>query len=162
MRGDWSSRGLTMLSLSNTTPSCVSRGLIRYGELRRQVRNVARALLDLGVQPGDRVAAYIPNVPEAVVAMLATMGIGALWSSCSPDFGVSSVLDRFRQIEPKVLLVVDGYRYGGKDFDRRTAVDELIQSLSSIESVIHLPYLFSRPGRRQRAKCTGVRGSDRS
>ena len=119
-------------------------GSVGYGELRRQVRNFARALRALGVQPGDRVAAYVPNVPEAVVAMLATTGIGALWSSCSPDFGVSSVLDRFKQIEPKVLLLVDGYRYGGRDFDRRQAAKELISALDSVESVIHLPYLFAK------------------
>ena len=81
--------------------------LANMGELREQTRNVAHSLRSLGVTPGARVAAYLPNVPEALVAMAATTGIGALWSSCSPDFGVSSVLDRFRQIEPTVLLVVD-------------------------------------------------------
>lgn len=117
-------------------------GQLTWGELRRLTRNVAHALRELGVQSGDRVAAYMPNVPEALVAMTATTGIGALWSSCSPDFGVSSVLDRFRQIEPKVLFVVDGYRYGGKDFDRREAAQQLLDALPSVEHVVYLPYLF--------------------
>ena len=73
----------------------------------------------MGVEKGDRVVAYMPNIPETIVAFLATASIGAVWSSCSPDFGAASVVDRFAQIEPKVLFAVDGYRYGGKDFDRR-------------------------------------------
>ncbi|MBT6274526.1 MAG: acetoacetate--CoA ligase [Chromatiales bacterium] len=118
-------------------------GTVTWGELRDGVRNLAHTLLQLGVAPGDRVAAYMPNVPEALTAMVATTGIGALWSSCSPDFGVSSVLDRFRQIAPKVLIAVDGYRYGGKDFDRRDAVRQLKESLPSVEHIVHLPYLFN-------------------
>ena len=117
-------------------------GQLTWGELRRLTRNVAHSLRELGVQSGDRVAAYMPNVPEALVAMTATTGIGALWSSCSPDFGVSSVLDRFRQIEPKVLFVVDGYRYGGKDFDRREAAQQLLDALPSVEHIVYFPYLF--------------------
>ena len=97
-------------------------GQITWAELRAQVRSVASELRDMGVKPGDRVAAYLPNTPEAVVAMFATTLIGGVWSSCSPDFGVSSALDRFRQIEPKVLFAVDGYSYGGKVFDRREAL----------------------------------------
>jgi acetoacetyl-CoA synthetase len=110
-------------------------------ELRRQVYCVARALRAAGVEPGDRVAAYLPNTPEAVVAMLAVTGIGAIWSSCSPDFGVGSALDRFRQIQPKVLFTVDGYRYGGRGFDRRAQIDEMLRALPDVEQVIHLPYL---------------------
>jgi acetoacetyl-CoA synthetase len=117
-------------------------GSLTWGDLRRLSRNVAYTLLTLGVQPGDRVAAYLPNIPEALIAMVATTGIGALWSSCSPDFGVSSVLDRFSQVAPKVLLAVDGYRYGGRDFDRRRAVAALVAALPSVEHVIHVPYLF--------------------
>ena len=92
---------------------------VTWGELREQVAGIAAGLRALGVERGDRVAAYMPNIPEAIAAFLATASIGAVWSSCSPDFGARSVIDRFAQIEPKVLLAVDGYRYNGKDFDRR-------------------------------------------
>ena len=97
-------------------------GELRWGELREQVASVAAGLRELGVERGDRVVAYLPNIPETLVAFLATASIGAIWSSCSPDFGASSVVDRFAQIEPKVLLCVDGYRYNGKDFDRTETV----------------------------------------
>ena len=96
------------------------------GELREEVARLAAGLRALGVEPGDRVVAYLPNIPEAVAAFLACASIGAIWSSCSPDFGARSVIDRFAQIEPKVLLAVDGYRYGGKDFDRLDVVRELL------------------------------------
>ena len=85
-------------------------------------RAVAAGLRRLGVGRGDRVAAYLPNIPETIVAFLACAALGAVWSSCAPDFGAPSVVDRFAQIEPKVLLAVDGYRYGGRDFDRRDEV----------------------------------------
>ena len=96
----------------------------------------------MGVRRGDRVAAYIPNIPEAAVALLATASIGAVWSSCSPDFGTKSVVDRFEQIQPKVLLAIDGYTYGGKKFDRRAEVKALSENLSTVEHVIYIPYLF--------------------
>jgi acetoacetyl-CoA synthetase len=96
-----------------------------WGELRRQTAAMAARLRALGVERGDRVAAYMPNIPEAVAAFLATASIGAVWSSCSPDFGARSVIDRFAQIEPKVLLAVDGYRYNGRDFDRRDTVERI-------------------------------------
>ena len=95
---------------------------LTWGELREQVAGIAAGLRALGVERGDRVAAYMPNIPEAIAAFLATASIGAVWSSCSPDFGARSVIDRFEQIEPKVLLAVDGYRYNGKDFDRSETV----------------------------------------
>jgi acetoacetyl-CoA synthetase len=95
---------------------------LTWGELREQVAGIAAGLRALGVERGDRVAAYMPNIPEAIAAFLATASIGAVWSSCSPDFGARSVIDRFAQIEPKVLLAVDGYRYNGKDFDRSETV----------------------------------------
>jgi acetoacetyl-CoA synthetase len=95
---------------------------VTWGELREQVARIAGGLRALGVGRGDRVAAYIPNIPEAVAAFLATASLGAVWSSCSPDFGARSVIDRFAQIEPKVLLAVDGYRYNGRDFDRTDTV----------------------------------------
>jgi acetoacetyl-CoA synthetase len=96
-----------------------------WGELRDLTAQIQGGLRALGVGPGDRVAAYLPNIPETIAAFLAVAGLGAVWSSCSPDFGARSVVDRFAQIEPSVLLAVDGYRYGGKDYDRGATVDEI-------------------------------------
>ena len=110
-----------------------------WGELRRQTASMAARLRALGVEPGDRVAAYMPNIPEAVAAFLATASIGAVWSSCSPDFGARSVIDRFAQIEPKVLLAVDGYRYNGRDFDRRETVGRIAAETG--RQVVTLGYL---------------------
>ena len=93
------------------------------------------------MKPGDRVVAYMPNIPETVIAMLATTSIGAIWSSCGPDFGTRGVLDRFTQLAPKVLFYVDGYQYGGKPFDRKDEVHKIIDQLGSLERVIYLPYL---------------------
>ncbi|MBB6119233.1 acetoacetate--CoA ligase [Nocardiopsis algeriensis] len=112
-----------------------------WGELRARTAAIAGGLRRLGVGPGDRVAAYLPNLPETVAAFLATASLGAVWSSCSPDFGVRSVIDRFAQIEPKVLLAVDGYRYGGKDFDRRPVLEELRAELPTVEHTVVLDYL---------------------
>jgi acetoacetyl-CoA synthetase len=114
---------------------------ITWGELRRQVAGVAGGLRDLGVEKGDRVVAYLPNIPEATVAFLAVASIGAIWSSASPDFGAGSLIDRFAQIEPKVLIAVDGYRYGGKDFDRTPVVRQLQEAMPSLEHTVLLPYL---------------------
>jgi acetoacetyl-CoA synthetase len=118
---------------------------LSWGELRAQVAAVAAGLRALGVERGDRVAAYLPNVPEAIVAFLATASIGAVWSSCSPDFGPASVIDRFAQIEPKVLFAVDGYRYGGKDFDRRDVLAELQEAMPSLARTVVVPYLDPDP-----------------
>jgi acetoacetyl-CoA synthetase len=118
---------------------------LRWAELRQQVAAVAAGLRDLGIERGDRVAAYLPNIPEAVTAFLATASIGAIWSSCSPDFGPGSVVDRFAQIEPKVLLAVDGYRYGGKDFDRREVIAGLQAQMPALEHTVLLPYLDADP-----------------
>lgn len=114
---------------------------LSWNALRRQVASVANALRGMGVRPGDRVVSYLPNIPETVVAFYACASIGATWSSCSPDMGTPSVLDRFGQIAPKVLLAVDGYRYGGKDFDRIEVVKGLVKALPSLEHVVLLPYL---------------------
>jgi acetoacetyl-CoA synthetase len=93
----------------------------------------------LGVAPGDRVVAYLPNTPEAVVAMLATASIGAVWSSCGPDFGARGVLDRYSQLEPRLIFCVDGYSYGGKLFDKRAEIRDIIAGLPTLAQVIHLP-----------------------
>jgi acetoacetyl-CoA synthetase len=120
-------------------------GELSWGELGRQVAATAAGLRRLGVGRGDRVVAYVPNVPEAIVAFLAAASIGAVWSSCSPDFGAASVVDRFAQIEPKVLFAVDGYRYGGKDFDRREVVARLQEAMPSLERTVVIPYLDPEP-----------------
>ncbi len=114
---------------------------VSWHRLYREVAAVATALRGLGVQPGDRVVAYMPNIPQTVTAFLACAAIGAVWSSCSPDFGTRSVVDRFNQIKPKVLFAVDGYCYGGKTFDCRPAVSRLGQALESLEHVVLVPYL---------------------
>lgn len=114
---------------------------ISWAELERQVAGVAAALRGLGVGPGDRVVGYVPNIPQALVAFLAAASLGAVWSSCSPDFGSPSVIDRFKQIEPKVLVAVDGYQYGGKPFDRRAVVAEIQAALPTLEATIFVPYL---------------------
>ena len=127
-------------------------GELSWGELRAQVAAVAAGLRELGVGPGDRVAAYMPNIPEAIVAFLASASIGAVWSSCSPDFGPASVIDRFAQIEPKVLFAVDGYGYGGKRFDRREVLAELQAAMPTLRAHRRppLPRPRARPRRAAR------------
>ncbi|MCC7411607.1 MAG: acetoacetate--CoA ligase [Gammaproteobacteria bacterium] len=124
-----------LLFLSETAPLAA----LGWDALGAQVRSVATALRELGVAPGDRVAAYLPNIAQTVVAMLATTSIGAVWVACSPDFGTRGVVDRLAQVEPKVLFCVDGYRYGGKDFDRRPALREIVAALGSLQHVVHVP-----------------------
>ncbi|MQY14890.1 Acetyl-coenzyme A synthetase [Streptomyces sp. RB5] len=114
---------------------------VTWGELRAQVASLAAELRRLGVRPGDRVSGYLPNVPQAVTALLATAAVGAVWTSCAPDFGARSVLDRFQQVEPVVLFAVDGYRYGGKEHDRRDTVAELRRELPTLRAVVHIPLL---------------------
>ncbi len=120
-------------------------GEVSWAELAEQTAAFAAGLRSLGVGTGDRVAAYLPNIPEAVVGFLACASIGAIWSSCSPDFGARAVVDRFSQIDPKVLLAVDGYRYGGTDFDRLDAVSRIRDGVPSLEQVVVLPYLSDSP-----------------
>ncbi len=110
-----------------------------WDELREQTARCAAGLRRLGVERGDRVAAYMPNVPETVVAFLACASIGAVWSSCAPEFGVPTVVDRFKQIEPRVLIATAGYRYGGKDFDRRDRVREIEAAIPSLEHTVLVP-----------------------
>ncbi len=114
---------------------------ISWAELRSQVAMVQQYLRDLGLKAGDRVAAFMPNIPEATIAFMAAASMGVVWSSCSPDFGTNSVLDRFRQIEPKVLFAVDGYTYNGKPYDKREEVKRLKESMPSVEKVILIPFL---------------------
>ena len=116
---------------------------ISWAELEQQVASLTAYLKSKGVRKGDRVVAFIPNIPQATIGFLAACSIGAVWSSCSPDFGASSVVDRFQQIEPKVLIAVDGYCYGGKSFDKTGVVSEIIKQLPSLQTVIEIPYLNS-------------------
>src|SRR5581483_4095060 len=110
------------------------------GELRAQVARARAGLLRLGVGPGDRVVAYLPNIPETLVAFLAGASIGAVWATCPPEFGVRSVLDRLGQLEPKVLLAVAGYRWGDRLVDRRAQVAAVRDALPGLETVVHVPY----------------------
>jgi acetoacetyl-CoA synthetase len=121
------------------------RMTLSWSELRRQVASVAARLRALGVSRGDRVAAFIANRPEAVVAMLATASLGAVWSSCSPDFGVDAVLDRFGQIRPKVLFATDGYFYNGKSIDSMPSVRAIAARLPGLAAVVIVPYRSAAP-----------------
>jgi acetoacetyl-CoA synthetase len=116
-----------------------------YGELAEEVARVRAGLIRLGVGRGDRVAAYVPNIPEALIAFLATASLGAIWSSCSPDFGAPSVIDRFSQIEPKVLIAVDGYRYNGKEYDRTAVVEDIAAHLPGLGATVWIPRLNGLP-----------------
>ncbi len=118
---------------------------LSYDQLNDAVARLAGRLRDLGVEPNDRVVAYLPNIPEAIIAMLATTSIGAIWSSCSPDFGVNGVVDRFGQIEPKVLFSVDGYLYNGKRIDIRGRVASVADEIKSIKKIIIVPFLEAAP-----------------
>jgi acetoacetyl-CoA synthetase len=113
-----------------------NQAALSYGDLAAEVARVRAGLIALGVTSGDRVAAYLPNIPAAIIGLLATASIGAIWSSCSPDFGPASVIDRFAQITPKVLFAVERYRYGGKEFDRGKAVADITAALPGLAAVI--------------------------
>ena len=116
-------------------------GSLTYAELAAEVARVAQGLRALGVRKGDRVVALLPNIPEAAIGLLAAASIGAIWSSCSPDFGTRSVVDRFAQIEPTVLLAVDGYAYNGKDFSRTGVVSEVAAQLPTLSAVVMVDLL---------------------
>ena len=127
---------------------------LSYRELYQEVAKLAAALRREGIGPGDRVAAVMPHAAETIVAMLATTALGAIWSSCSPDFGVQGVVDRFGQIEPKVLITIDGYRYNGKPIDVRPKLAEIVTRLPGLQRVVMAPFLEPaprRPARRRRA-----------
>ena len=125
-----------IISHSEQSLGAQSARSLSWPELRRQVASLALYLQAQGVQPGDRIVAYLPNAPEAMVAFLACVSIGAVWSICAPDMGTSAVLDRFKQIEPQVLIACDGVRYGGRDFDRTAVVAELCAALPTLRHVI--------------------------
>ncbi len=116
---------------------------LTYKELYDQVSQIRQALQTLGVVKGDRVAGYLPNMPETIIAMLATASLGAIWSSASPDFGVQGVLDRFGQIEPKVLFAVDGYHYNGKEIDCRDKIRDVMAKMPSLKKTVIVQYLKS-------------------
>lgn len=120
-------------------------GKVTWDELKKNTAAIANFLKSQGVKPGDRVAAYVSNIHETVTAFLACASIGAVWSSCAPEFGLMSVIDRFKQIEPKVLFAVDGYRYGGKDYDRLNVVKKIQSELPSLQVTILIPYLHDQP-----------------
>jgi acetoacetyl-CoA synthetase len=135
---------------------------LTWPDLRRQVAALARHLQAQGVRPGDRVAAYLPNVPETMVAFLAVVSVGAIWSVCAPDMGTNAVLDRFKQITPKVLIACDGVTYGGKDHDRRAVVAELRQALPSVQHLLYWQNLNSAslPNSADFAKVVAAGGDD--
>ncbi len=140
-----------LLSRDDNAPALIftnerdARREISYSQLRTDVARVAAGLRACGVTSGDRVAGFLPNLPESVIAMLATASIGAVWSSCSPDFGVAGVFDRFGQIQPKVLFCADGYFYGGKIIDSLPTVREIVARIPSIEHVVVTPYVSATP-----------------
>ncbi len=129
--------GDALLFMSETAPLIG----VSWESFAGQVRILGTRLRELGVRPGDRVVAFMPNIPQTMIAMLATAAIGAIWACCSPDFGSRGVIDRIQQLSPKVLFCVDGYRYGGKAFDRKEELGEIIAALDGLEHVVYLPYL---------------------
>jgi acetoacetyl-CoA synthetase len=126
-----------LLFTSETTPLTG----VAWETFAGQVRILATRLRECGIRPGDRVVALMPNIPQTMIAMLATAAIGAMWACCSPDFGSRGVIDRIQQLSPKVLFCTDGYRYGGRAFDRKKELAEIIAALEGLEHVVHLPYL---------------------
>src|SRR5947209_5033413 len=127
---------VAVLAQSQTRPELQ----LTFGELRQQVARARAGLQRLGVGPGDRVVAYLPNVPETLVAFIATASLGAIWAACAPEFGARSVIDRFSQIEPKVLLAIGGYGYRRRYVDRRPEVEAIRAALPSLEHVVWVPY----------------------
>src|SRR5688572_27827519 len=129
-------------NFSEETPAIVFKSessavkTIRWEQLKSDTSALQSTLRDNGVEMGDTVAAYLPCIPEATVAFLATNSLGAIWSSCSPDFGTGAVIDRFAQIKPKVLIATDQYRYNGKAFSKTDVIESLVEAMPSIEQVI--------------------------
>ncbi|MBW3613307.1 MAG: acetoacetate--CoA ligase, partial [Chloroflexi bacterium] len=146
-RLNWAERCLRLAGRAGDDEVIIGRSQSRermtltVDRLREEVGRVRAGLRSLGVGPGDRVAAYLPNVPEAVIGCLATASLGATWSSCAPEFGVRSVVDRFGQIEPRVLLGIDGYRYGSRGIDRSAELKQIRRALPGLAATVVLPYL---------------------
>ena len=140
-----------MLRHTGSEPAIIFRredGLRRSltrDELRGLVARIEKALVEAGVERGDRVAGYLPNIPEAMACKLAAASIGAVWSSCSPDFGVRGVTDRFGQIEPRILFSVDGYKYAGKSLDQTAKLKEVMAGLPTVEALVVIPFLHDEP-----------------
>lgn len=132
------SNATAVICYSETRPEIKSH---TYGDLYKEVCQIQGALRTMGITKGDRIAAYAPNIYETLAFFLAAASLGAIWSSCSPDFGVASVIDRFSQIEPKVLFVIDGYKYGGKDVSRTDEISAIEVALPSVQKVVVLDYL---------------------
>ncbi len=146
LRTAWTDPGRTAIIFDSER---AEGGSLSYSELASEVARVARGLRVLGVGRGDRVAALLPNVPEAIIGLLATASLGAIWSSCSPDFGARSVIDRFAQIEPKVLIACDGYAYNGKEYSRAEMTDDVVAALPGPPAVVTVNLIGqaqSRPG----------------
>ena len=139
------------LKMNTDNTAIISKSEIRniskisHRELTQRVGSFSDGLRKLGVKKGDRVCAVMPNIPEAIIGFLATASIGAIWSACSPEFGINSIIDRFQQIEPKILITVDGYRFGGKDFDKTSDIKDLSNTIKSLDTTIVLPYLSTKP-----------------
>ncbi|MGA6925995.1 MAG: acetoacetate--CoA ligase [Desulfosarcina sp.] len=121
------------------------RRTLTYAQLYDEVARVAKALKDVGVRSGDRVAGFVPNMPESIIAMLAATSLGAAWSSCSPDFGIKGVLDRFGQIQPRVIFTADGYFFKGKPLDSLARIADIIGQIPSVEKLVVVPYANERP-----------------
>jgi acetoacetyl-CoA synthetase len=140
-----------LLRFRDQKPALVFRGESRvkrtltYAELYDSVARLAKALRDMGIEKGDRVAGFMPNMPEAIIAMLASTSIGAIWSSCSPDFGIKGVLDRFGQIGPRILFTSNGYFYKDREYDSLERITGIIQDLPSVERIVVMPYTESEP-----------------
>lgn len=140
-----------LLRFRNDNTALIFRGedsvrrTLTYNELYDEVSKVAASLKKLGIQPGDRVVGFIPNMPEAIIAMLAATSLGATWSSCSPDFGIKGVLDRFGQTKPRVLFTADGYFFKGKTIDSLERIAGIIKELPSIEKIVVVPYTSEKP-----------------
>lgn len=140
-----------LLRYRDDRPALVFRGedrvrrVLTYARLYDEVARVAQALKQSGVEAGDRVAGFVPNMPESIIAMLAATSLGAAWSSCSPDFGIKGVLDRFGQVQPKVLFTADGYFFKGKALDSLTRIADIVDRIPSVQRVVVIPYVQEKP-----------------
>ncbi|MFC1611184.1 AMP-binding protein, partial [Myxococcota bacterium] len=139
---------VALISVSESRPTRE----FTFAQLSEKVAHMAAALQSSGVGRGDRVVGFLPNTDEAIIAMLGAASLGAIWSSCSPDFGAQGVLDRFGQIEPKVLLAANGYTYGGKVFDCTAKLTDILAKIPSIETLVLLPYVESHSAEVEGAK----------